>query len=152
VEDLIRLRRVVQDAAPTLAPAAGQALHGQGSGQYECNFFPDAGVRYRLGGTADLAGLGHFEVSGSVRSVGFIRWGRAGGELTLSNACGSVRLSLLGPVQRGFSHLPGTFSYRVVGATGAYLGLHASGTLHLALSPASSGGHHLSRGTFTVSF
>jgi hypothetical protein len=143
----------VQDAAQPLAGTGRHALDGHGQGVYVRQpGVPDAGQGYSLCGTADLAGLGRFEVSGSVRSVGFILRGRAGGELTLSNACGSLTLRLVGPEQPGFSPLPGTFGYGVVGATGAYHGLHASGQLHLALSPASSDGvPDPSHGTFTLS-
>jgi hypothetical protein len=159
--ELIRLRRVVGDAAQTLAGADQDALHGHGRGEYRVFFepgvfanghwvFPDTGTQYRLSGTVDLAGLGHFEVSGSVQSVAFNFPGNSGGELTFSNACGSLTLRLVGPEQAGGSNLPGTFHYRVTSATGAYRGLQASGELLLALKPGPSG-HQVLANRATVS-
>jgi hypothetical protein len=154
----------VQDgpAAPTHAamlkdlPAhllAPHALHGHSSGSYEIPFpITNGGGRvYMLRGTVALAGLGHFAVSGSLASTGSISPGRAGGELTFSNGRGSLTLELVGPVQPGFSPLPGAFHYRVVAATGAYHGLHASGVLHLAVHPAPCESF-ATHGTFTLSF
>jgi hypothetical protein len=126
-------------------------LRGRGSGGYEGPFgFPDAGRGYVLHGEVNLGGLGHFGVSGSLHSLGFIMRGRAGGELTFSNARGSLTLRLEGPEQPGFSPLPGTFHYQVVAATGAYHGLHEGGALHLALHQA-PGEAVASHGTFTLS-
>jgi hypothetical protein len=153
----------VQDgpAAPTHAamltdlPAhllAPHALHGHGSGSYDSPLIvPDLGRVYTLRGTVALAGLGHFAVSGSLHSTGFMSQGRADGELTFSNGRGSLTLKLVGPVQPGFSPLPGAFHYRVVAATGAYHGLHASGVLHLAVHPAPCESF-ATHGTFTLSF
>jgi hypothetical protein len=145
------INRVALTQDGPAATHARHALHGHGRGDYESAFVvPDVGRPYSLHGKVDLAGLGHFEVSGSLHSLGFISHGRAGGELTFSNAKGSLTLQLVGPDQPGFSPLPGAFSYKVVAATGAYHGLHASGVLHLALHQA-PGASLAAHGTFTLS-
>jgi hypothetical protein len=159
VAELIRLRRIVGDEAQTPVGAAHHALHGQGSGEYDVDtvpqvvyfanghlVFPDA-WQYSLRGMVDLAGVGHFEVSGSLHGPSVVELGQLpGGELTFSNACGSLTLRLVGPEQAGFPPLHERFHYRVTSATGAYSGLQASGELRLALKPEPLG----MGGTFTL--
>jgi hypothetical protein len=113
-----------------------------------------AGPQDRLQGSADLAGLGRVTVGGSISPVGFIREGHAGGTLTFTNARGAVTVQLQGPEQTGFSALPQHFRYRVVGATGAYKGLAAQGSLQLVLHasplPLPGAGMVTPHGTFTL--
>jgi hypothetical protein len=94
--------------------------------------------------------------SGSVSAVGFIRDGHAGGTLTFTNARGAVTVQLQGPEQPAFSALPQHFQYRVIGATGAYKGLVAQGSLQLALHasplPMPGAGMVTPHGTFTLTF
>src|SRR5262245_42471800 len=154
--------RILPSATPLPAPPApAQALagldfhpglHGQGRGAYQTDaVVSGAGRVYRLRGAADLAGLGHFALSGSVHAVGFIAQGHAGGTLTFRNARGTVTLALEGPEQPAFSPLPQTFSYRITGATGGYAGLSGSGQLSLALAGASTGGvQDPTHGSFTL--
>src|SRR5262249_15189432 len=97
--------RILPSASPLPAPPApAQALaaldahpgpqgHGQGTYQTDA-VISGAGRDYRLNGAADLAGLGHFAVSGGAHAVGFIQRGHAGGELTFRNDRGSVTLAL----------------------------------------------------------
>jgi hypothetical protein len=125
--------------AHTFVPAtAAHALAGHGQGTYSNPVIHnaltvDALTTYNFRGKADLAGLGHVTVTGSVHSVGFVLTGHATGQLTFSNAKGSVTVQLTGPMQQGFSALPTTFSYKVVGHTGAYAKLADHGSLTLAL-------------------
>jgi hypothetical protein len=159
--------RILPSASPLSVPAAPLAaalaaqqppvhiLTGHGQGTYTADqIMSGAGAQYRLQGTANLAGLGRVTVSGSVSGVGFIQHGHAGGTLTFSNARGSVTLQLQGPDQPGFSALPQGFHYRVVGATGAYKGLAAQGSLQLVLHasplPMPGAGMVTPHGTFTL--
>jgi hypothetical protein len=71
------------------------------------------------------------------------------GELTFSNAKGSVTIELVGPEQPGFSPLPGTFRYTVKKGTGACAHLTGSGSLSLKLSPTTGQGVP-SGGEFTL--
>jgi hypothetical protein len=140
-------------AALTAHPPQHHVLAGHGQGQYTQELVPaDFGGVFDLQGSADLAGLGRVTVTGRVNSVGFIQYGRAGGALTFANARGSVTVQLSGPEQRGFSPLPQGFHYRVVGATGAFKGLAAQGTLQLVLhaSPAAPGVGWVPHGTFAL--
>lgn len=124
----------VAHSATASHSADQHALAGQGHGLYSYDAVQSgAGIEYRLDGLANLAGMGRVRVHGSVHSVGFVQSGQATGELTFSNAGGSVTVELVGPSQAGFSPLPGTFSYHVVAATGRYAGLTDSGTMSLAL-------------------
>ncbi len=123
-------------------------LDGKGHGSYTVNLIQSgAGITYTLSGTAKFAGLGNVTVGGTVHSVGFIREGNASGELTFTNANGSVTVALKGPTQAGFSPLPQKFTYTVISGTGQYQNLSASGTLQLVLK-ATDGNPQT--GTFTL--
>jgi hypothetical protein len=125
----------------------GHSLAGTATGTYFSPlFYPDAGHSYQLTGRGTFGRLGSVAVKGAVNGVAFIQSGHATGTLTLSNANGSVTLSLVGPEQPGFSRLPEQFNYQVASATGAYAHLHASGTLHLQLTPTG-----VNVGTFSLS-
>jgi hypothetical protein len=139
----IHLRRIVTDAVT----GSGIKLQhlGQGSGTYTNGFEFDAGVPYHLTGSGQFVGLIGAKIAGSLYSVGFIRTGHAVGELTFSNAKGSVTIELVGPEQPGFSPLPSKFSYTVEKGTGAYARLTGSGSLTLELSPIT-----FLTGTFTL--
>jgi len=148
--------RVAPSATPLLPPAAAEAAalvsgmapapHGHGSGSYSDDPVQSgAGIDYHLQGEAHLHGLGHFTVRGSVRAVGFVRHGHAGGTLTFTDARGAVTVELQGPDQPAFAALPQRFGYRVVAATGAYAGLSGQGELSLVLRAASDG-----HGTFAL--
>jgi hypothetical protein len=148
--------RVLPSANPLLAvhghaahaahPMAQPPLDGKGQGNYTDNPIEhDSGITYTLSGTATFADLGDVTVSGTVHSVGFIREGRASGELTFTNANGSVTVKLVGPKQPGFSALPHKFTYTVIGGTGQYKNLSGDGTLHLVLTATNP-----QTGTFTL--
>jgi hypothetical protein len=127
-------------------------LAGQGSGTYAIDVTApaDVGVGSDLQGTAVLAALGQVTVTGSVHSVGFIVVGQATGQLTFSNASGSVTIALTGPPQPGFSALPQQFSYQVVSGTGAYAQLSDQGSLTLLLLPRQTATGPDLQGTFTL--
>jgi hypothetical protein len=72
------------------------------------------------------------DATGTLRSPGFIAKGHAGGTLTLTNAHGSVTISLKGPLQRGFSSLPNKFSFQITSGTGAYAGDTGRGMAQLS--------------------
>jgi hypothetical protein len=88
---------------------------------------PDAGTTVALDGSGRVSPLGQVHVSGTLHGTGFIQQGQAGGTVRLSNARGSVTLSLEGPTQGGFTPPPsGTYRFTVESGTGAYA--HALGT------------------------
>jgi hypothetical protein len=95
----------------------------------------DAGLQYGVTGWGDLSGLPRFTASGFVRRTGYIFRGHASGELTLTNAKGSITLSLEGPVQPGFAPLPNRFHFTVTGGSGAYKGLIDDGVVTLRAYP-----------------
>jgi hypothetical protein len=101
----------------TLTPAAGN---------------PDLGRRYDLAGHGSLGGLGSFHVTGYLLGTGFLADGHAGGELTLTNSRGTIKLRLEGdPAQGAFAPLPAGFHFTVTGGTGAYKGLRDDGEVSL---------------------
>jgi len=88
---------------------------------------PDAGAHFAVNGSGWLLGLGQVSVSGTLQGTGFIAQGHATGQLTLTNAKGTVTVDLVGPTQQGFAPLPHRFHFTVSGGTGAYQNLKASG-------------------------
>jgi hypothetical protein len=120
-----------------------------GIGTYTRNVELDAGVQYQVTGVGQFFGLKDAQIAGSLYSVGFIRSGHARGELTFSNAKGSVTIDLMGPQQPGFSPLPDTFRFTLKKGTGAYAHITGHGSLSLKLSPTTDQGLP-SGGEFTL--
>jgi hypothetical protein len=94
---------------------------------------PDLGPAFSVQGKGKLGGLDEFTVTGFLHGTGFVAKGQATGELTLTNAHGTIKLKLEGPQQPGFAPLPGRFSFTVTGGTGAYKNLHDDGEVSLHL-------------------
>jgi hypothetical protein len=133
-------------------PAVAHPLSGHGSGTYTAfNLVPGVGTTYKFQGTANLAAMGHVNITGTVRSLGNIAQGQARGQLIFSNVRGSVTVELTGPQQSGSSGLPGKYNYQVIGGTGAFAQLKDHGSLSLVLTPLATSGPGLSQGTFTLS-
>jgi hypothetical protein len=121
----------------------GAALDGPLAGHLTTTMrYPDGGAFYGLAGAGRLAGGSPVSVTGFLQGTGFIVFGHAIGELTLTDAHGSMILALRGPTQRGFAPLPGQFSFLVTSGTGAYAHVHAGGTITTHLDPQD--------GTFTL--
>jgi hypothetical protein len=119
------------------AKVAAHPLHGTGKGTYHApQVTIDAGTSFTMSGTANVGALGSFTVSGSVRGVGMIVFGRASGELVLSNAHGTITLALHGPVQPAFSQPPAELVYSVTRGTGDFQHLSGYGTVGVQRIPA----------------
>jgi hypothetical protein len=94
---------------------------------------PDTGATLALEGSGRLSALGQVHLSGTLHGTGFIQQGQAGGTIRLTNARGSVTLSLVGPTQAGASApQPGTYAFTVESGTGAYERALGTGTVDLA--------------------
>ena len=123
--------------AANLAQAAQNTptLFGNAHGHFQLmEFMPDAGRAYALQGEANLTGVGHVALTGSLHGVGMLASGTAAGTLTFTGAGGSITLALTGPQQPGFAALPDRFNYVVVSSTGSFQGLHSSGAIYLHLA------------------
>ncbi len=91
---------------------------------------PDAGKRYDVSGQGLVASLGLVQFTGTLQTTGSINSSQAMGTLTLTNARGSVTLSLVGPQQQSFSPLPDQFQFTIADATWAFTSLKGdSGTV-----------------------
>jgi hypothetical protein len=97
---------------------------------------PDTGGKQALMGQGTVHPLGPVEASGTLYTPGFIGSGHAEIELRLSAGKGSVKLLLVGPLQRGFSHPPTSFHYTIVSGTGAFAGATGNGTAAFHEKPA----------------
>ena len=126
-------------------------LHGLLSGSYSAHTFPDVGTSYALSGQGQVQPLGPTNVTGDLHSLGFILQGHAGGTLTLSNSKGTLTLGLTGPLQSGFSPLPGQFDYEITGGTGAFANATGQGTAFLVLLPAITPNPFVQQGRFELS-
>jgi hypothetical protein len=95
---------------------------------------PDTGATVALEGSGRLSALGQVHLSGTLHGTGFIQQGQPGGTIRLSNARGSVTLSLVGPTQGGFTAPPsGPYRFAVQGGTGAYAHAVGTGTVDVTL-------------------
>jgi hypothetical protein len=109
-------------------------LSGEASGRWSTSFGnPDVGRTTNLIGNGTISPLNAVSVTGSLHAPGFIARGRATGMLVLTNAQGSVTLQLRGPLQKGFSARPSTFSFRIVDSSGAYARSIGRGTAQISL-------------------
>ena len=137
-------------AHPTAAPAplAPQLLHalaGSGAGTYVCNLqFASTPTGFYFDGTATVRGMGAVHITASVRGVGYATGARATGQVTFTNAAGSVTLA----------PLPSDFHYKVIAATGAYSSLKDEGELKLTRTPDAVpvryGIRYIETGTFRI--
>jgi hypothetical protein len=140
-------------ALAAVVQSAAHPLHGFGAGRYRTpEVSIDAGTSFTLTGTAYLNGLGNFHVTGQVNGVGMIASGRATGELVLTNAHGTITLTLHGPTQQAFSPIPRELVYVVSGGTGSYSHLSGYGTVGIALSPAPVAVGHPQTGSIALTF
>jgi hypothetical protein len=137
--------RVVPSATPLLPGVPALPPQYQLLGHADGSFaaiptIPDTGNQFDLTGQGRFLGLDMTNVSGWVRTTGFVGGdGHATGSVTLQTAKGSVTLELTGPPQPGFSSLPEQFSYTVTGGTGAYARVTGQGTLELLLAATPAG-------------
>ena len=136
----------------TAPPVYHHPLRGTGHGAYaQPQISIDAGTSYSLTGTVHLDGLGDFTVSGWVRGTGLVQGGRAGGQLVLTNAAGTLTVDLHGPVQGAFGAVPKELVYVVKGGTGAYAGVRGYGVAGVAFTPAPTAVGLPPRGAFHLS-
>jgi hypothetical protein len=128
-------------------------LHGTGTGVYHSpQVTADAGTSFTLKGRVHLGALGSFKVTGSVQGVGMIASGRATGQLVLSNAHGTITLTLHGPVQPAFSQVPPELVYVVSGGTGEFAHLSVYGVVGIHLTPAPTALGQPPTGAVTLTF
>ena len=162
VEDLESL--TLLSGLPTLAAAVTElqplatssrpkriTLGGKVKGIYEniSTISADQGLTFAFDGQGTVKPLGSVRLGGTLKEVGFIASGHAGGSLTLTTSQGSVTLTLQGPKQNGFASLPAHFSFKITAATGSYSRDVGHGTAVLTLKPASAGADD---GTFRLVF
>ena len=139
-------------ALPVMAETAmvGPALNrtvtpisGTVKGRYTISLpEPGGSLTYTLEGLGQVSPLGRAAASGSLRTPASPAGGHGQnqGQMTLSNAQGTLTLRLTGPVQARVTSLVNRFA--VQSGTGAYHGLSGRGVVMLQLSPTSvdSGG------------
>jgi hypothetical protein len=144
--------------APTaLVATMPLVLAGSLQGRYSFGTtVPDAGDTYTLSGSGRVGPLGKVTFSAEFGTPGFIASGHTTGTLTLASPRGTITLGLLGPTQPGFSAPPTSFTYTIIGGTGAFAHAHGSGhlTLTLTAQPTGTPGtlHHLGSGLVAIHF
>ena len=151
----LQVEELDQRILPSVTTPA-HALAGQGTGTYVSRSLGvDRGEGATLQGTTNLARLGHVTVTGTITGPGNVRSGHAWGTLTFANSHGRVTVDIEGPLQRGFSVLPESFSYHIVSGTGAYRSLHDQGTLTIlwharTVTHVRGSRFPITHGTFTI--
>ena len=93
---------------------------------------PDA-RSYVFTGTGNAGAMGAVSLDGTITPPGFILSAPANGELTLTNANGTITLDLTGKPQQGGSPLPQKMSYVVSGGTGTFENAGGKGTVSIAV-------------------
>jgi hypothetical protein len=150
--DLAATARTPQ-RAPTPTPTPTRPFQGRVTGSFTTRIVYDyAPMRYLLNGSATLGTVGAVRLTGFIQQTGDVVQGRAHGMLTLTNAKGTVTLSVEGPLQPGYAPLPSQFRWHVVAGTGAYERMSGTGTVQLAASPAPTPANPLPRGNFSLTF
>ena len=145
---------IVVDSGMATAAVSSHPLRGAGTGTYlGPRIMIDVGTSFTLSGTANLAGLGSFRVTGAVQGVGMIEFGRATGELVLSNSHGTITIELHGAVQPAFSQVPSDLVYSVTKGTGDFRHLTGYGSvaIHRTPAPVAFGQPPVGRVTFSFS-
>jgi len=130
--------RTVPSVTPLVTGSAGGqvTLHGDVRGTWAASFAnPGTGVHETLNGWGTVQPLGRVQASGDLQIPGFLRMGQWRGKLTLTDAQGSLTLSLLGPLAGNFGKTPGSLSYTITGGTGQYAGTSGHGTAGLQQMP-----------------
>lgn len=103
---------------------------------------PDVGSSFVLYGNGRLTPLGASRVGGTFHGTGFVAHGQSTAQLTLSDARGSVTLSLEGPAQGGFADpTSGTYNFSVVKGTHAFAHTIGTGTVDVTFDAT---GFHMS--------
>jgi len=149
---------VTPPVTPTVTspPVTTQAIQIMGTveGSYSAVAIdPAAGVSYMFSGSsATVSPFGSVMMTGGIQSSAGAS-DVAQGKLVLSNASGSVTLSLTGSPQKRFAQVPSFFSYTITDSTGQFQGTTGSGTMVLTLAPNPTMNPTLNQsGRFTITF
>jgi len=117
-----------------LAPAH-HPLVGLTNGNYSQTNSAAAGASIELSGPITLAGLGTFQMTGSLHGAGPAE-GRATGQLILTNQYGSLTVDLHSGIRPAQSAIPSELVYSISGGTGAYAQTKGYGVADFAFVPA----------------
>jgi hypothetical protein len=117
---------------------ASFGLTGTATGTYtRAAGIPDTGATYHFTGSGKISPLGADTVTGSLHTPGFILNGVDTGTLTLSNAKGTVTVSLSGPAANpSATPVPMlNLTYTITGGTGSYKNVKGTGPVRMILIP-----------------
>lgn len=94
---------------------------------------PDVGNPYMFTGTGSTPKLGDFTLTGWIQTPGFINNGQSYGKLWLTNAKGSISLTVVGPPQSP-GVLPPSLSFVIKAGHGAYVHSRGNGQILVSAS------------------
>jgi hypothetical protein len=153
----ITVRRSVENAV---------ALTGRVEGTYHASMIPDAGKTYTFSGHGRVRPLHKSDMTGNVHLPGLLFTPEGGslvanptvdayGQVFLSDARGTLTLTLTAPSHDNANTLPAVFSYRVTNASGRFRHDSGTGQVVIVVDPGAAGsaaGPLAEHGTFTLVF
>jgi hypothetical protein len=108
-------------------------LNGSFQGQFvDVDKIPDVGATFTETGSGHIRRIGHFSLTGTVHTIGFIQVGPVEGKFVLAGPGGTIAIKLTA-IERGTgaTGLTGHYNYKIVGGTGRYTNAVDSGTATL---------------------
>ncbi len=112
---------------------------------------PITGLQFTVNTSGIAAGGGVVSVFGKLNTPGFTAKGRTTGTLIVFSAAGNLTLAVAGSTQSGFSGLPSTLNFTIVGGTGVFKHHFAGkGTIAVAVQTEFSGPARTTNGQLTL--
>jgi hypothetical protein len=94
---------------------------------------PDIPRRYHFTSSGTAGAMGSVDLTGSIAPPGFIRGSSSTGQITLTNANGSITIDVTGKLQTGGGPLPRKLTYTISDSTGNYVSAIGKGSVSLVL-------------------
>jgi hypothetical protein len=123
------------DGSVVVAPKPHKvSVKGTITGTYTTPFGNPDARSYVFTGTGTAGALGAASLDGTITPPGFILSAPASGEMTLTNADGSITIDLAGKPQPGGSPVPQKMAYTVTDSSGAFANAGGKGSVAIALN------------------
>ena len=151
---MARPSAIVAEAVKATAAPATVNFTSATSGVYVAiQARPITGLQFTVTTEGIAAGGGVVSVFGKLNTPGFTAKGKTTGTLIVFSAAGDLTLAVAGTTQAGFSGLPATLNFTIVGGTGVFKHHFAGkGTIAVAVQTEFSGPQKTTNGQLTLTF